>query len=89
MNPSNPLPALSAGQIIFPAADVPAGFRLMTDKEVPAAGDLWNWNGPAAVCEDWRPLESNSPMAAGLPVETLRVRHGQPSLQFCTKTAGA
>jgi hypothetical protein len=63
---------------------LPPGFRVLPPSEVVCAGDLVLWS--TSPRDAWTDIVPKSPFC-GMPVETLRVRHGQPELSFATKRA--
>lgn len=58
---------------------LPKGARLLAETEVPAKGDFARWS--QSKRDSWIEI---GPRLIGLPVATLRVRHGQSEMQFCT-----
>jgi len=63
--------------------------RILAASEVVCSGHWFKWSDK--VRDNWEAVPSGSPFI-GLPVETLRVRHGQPSLRFAepeTKAEGS
>jgi hypothetical protein len=61
--------------------DIPAGYRLLSDNEVPTREDLYQWN------ESDPYLINDNACMVDLPICTIRERVGQPSLQFARKEA--
>lgn len=63
-------------------AKVLRGARLLTELEVPQAGDYCKWS--QSQRDEWIEIKTGNTFRTGLPVATLRHRCGQPELQFCT-----
>ena len=51
----------------------------MKESEVPQKGDFAKWS--QSKRDEWIEV---GPRMIGLPVATIRIRCGQPELQFCT-----
>lgn len=59
--------------------------RILGDSEVPRVGDFYRWSD--ADRDVWEQLSKGNSTLINLPVATLRVRCGQPELQFRTFSA--
>ncbi len=58
------------------------GARLLKVDEVPQHGDWCRWSmGPR---DEWRQIPAGDTFRSGLPVASIRHRHGQTDMQFCT-----
>ena len=62
---------------------LPKGYRLLSDNECVRVGDLSRWSN--APRDTWMEIHKGGIYAYGLPVCTLRERHGQDALMFATK----